>query len=109
MATSGDYRRHFVADGRRYGHILDVRTGRQIWRYQYPSNEGFHIGHRGVAVHGRSVFLTTPDAHLVSLDAATGTVNWTVAIADSKRGYWSTMAPLVVRDHAVQGERGTRR
>jgi alcohol dehydrogenase (cytochrome c) len=85
---------------------VDARTGRQIWRYSYPSNQGFHIGHRGVAVHGRSVFLTTPDAHLVSLDANTGAVNWTVVIADSKRGYWSTMAPLVVRDHLIVGVSG---
>ncbi len=85
---------------------IDARTGRQIWRYTYPSNEGFHIGHRGVAVHGRSVFLTTPDAHLVSLDATSGKVNWNVAIADSKRGYWSTMAPLVVRDHLIVGVSG---
>jgi alcohol dehydrogenase (cytochrome c) len=85
---------------------IDARTGRQIWRYSYPSNEGFHIGHRGVAVRGNSVFLTTPDAHLVSLDATTGVVNWNVAVADSKRGYWSTMAPLVVRDHLLVGVSG---
>src|SRR5687768_2565495 len=27
---------------------VDVRTARQIWRYTYPTNDGFHIGHRGV-------------------------------------------------------------
>ena len=51
---------------------VDARTGRQIWRYSYPSNDGFHIGHRGVAVRGSSVFLTTPDAHLVLLDGSRG-------------------------------------
>jgi alcohol dehydrogenase (cytochrome c) len=85
---------------------IDARTGRQIWRYNYPSNDGFHIGHRGVAVHGTSVFLTTPDAHLVSLDINTGKVNWNVVIADSKKGFWSTMAPLVVRDHVLVGVSG---
>jgi thiamine biosynthesis lipoprotein len=27
VATSGDYLRHFTADGRRFGHIIDPRTG----------------------------------------------------------------------------------
>ena len=30
VATSGDYLRSFVAGGRRYGHILDVRSGRPV-------------------------------------------------------------------------------
>lgn len=30
VATSGDYFRNFVKDGRRFGHILDVRTGRPV-------------------------------------------------------------------------------
>jgi alcohol dehydrogenase (cytochrome c) len=85
---------------------LDARSGRQLWHYTYQGNAGFHIGHRGAAVQGSSVFLTTPDAHLVSLDAVTGAVNWNIAIADSRKGYWSTMAPLVVRDHVIVGVSG---
>ncbi|MGD8339615.1 MAG: acido-empty-quinoprotein group A [Gammaproteobacteria bacterium] len=85
---------------------LDARTGRQIWRYRYPQNAGFHIGHRGVALHDDSVFLTTPDAHLLSIDTRDGSLNWNVEIADSDRGYWSTNAPLVVGDHLLVGVSG---
>jgi alcohol dehydrogenase (cytochrome c) len=85
---------------------LDARTGREVWRYRHPQNAGFHIGHRGVAVAGNSVFLTTPDAHLLSFDARDGSLEWQVEIADSNRGYWSTNAPLVVRDHLIVGVSG---
>ena len=85
---------------------IDARSGRQIWRYAYPQNQGFHIGHRGAAVHGDLVYLTTPDAHLIALDARNGTVKWNVEIADSRRGYWSTNAPLVVRNHVIVGVSG---
>ena len=85
---------------------IDARSARQIWRYTYPANDGFHIGHRGVAVHRDSVYLTTPDAHLVALDARTGKVRWNVMIADAKKGYWSTNAPLVIRNHLIVGVSG---
>ncbi len=85
---------------------LDARNGRQLWQYRYPPNDGFHIGHRGVAVHEDSVFLTTPDAHLVALDVRDGSVKWNAEIADSARGYWSTTAPLLIRDHLITGASG---
>ena len=43
-------------------------------------------------------FFTTPDAHLVSLNAKDGTVRWNVVIADSQKGYWMTMSPMVIRE-----------
>lgn len=30
LSTSGDYRNHFVRDGRRYGHIIDPRSGEPV-------------------------------------------------------------------------------
>jgi alcohol dehydrogenase (cytochrome c) len=85
---------------------IDARSGRQLWHYAYPENKGFHIGHRGVAMYKDWLYFTTPDAHLVCLDAKDGTVKWNVVIADSHKGYWATMSPLIVRDHVIVGVSG---
>jgi alcohol dehydrogenase (cytochrome c) len=69
-------------------------------------NDAFHIGHRGAAVYKDTVYLTTPDAHLIALDARDGTVRWNVVVADARRGYWSTNAPLIVRNHVMVGVSG---
>jgi len=85
---------------------IDARAGRQLWRYTYPANQGFHIGHRGVAIYRDCVYLTTPDAHLLAIDAKTGALKWNVEIADAKTGYLSTNAPLVIRNHLLVGVSG---
>jgi alcohol dehydrogenase (cytochrome c) len=85
---------------------IDARSAHRIWHYAYPKNEGFHIGHRGVAIYKDTVFYTTPDAHLVALDARDGKVKWNIVIADSKKGYWSTNAPLLIRNHLLVGVAG---
>lgn len=85
---------------------VDARSGHQIWHYTYPANKGFHIGHRGLSMYKDSLYYTTPDAHLLCLDAKDGTVRWNVVLADSRKGYWSTMAPLIVRDHVIVGVSG---
>ena len=85
---------------------VDARTGKQRWHYQHPQNNAFHIGHRGAAVYRDTVYLTTPDCHLIAFRAKDGKVKWDVVIADSNKGYWSTNAPLVVRNHVLVGVSG---
>ncbi|HLJ16856.1 MAG TPA: acido-empty-quinoprotein group A [Bryobacteraceae bacterium] len=85
---------------------VDGRTGRQIWHYHYESKGGDHIGHRGVAMWGNWLYFTTPDAHLVCLEAKDGKVRWIVQLADVDLGYFSTMAPLVVGNHIITGVSG---
>lgn len=85
---------------------VDARLGRQIWHYHYNSQGGDHIGHRGVAMWGHWLYFTTPDSHIVCLDAKDGSVRWIKELADPKLGYFSTMAPLVVRDHIIVGVSG---
>jgi alcohol dehydrogenase (cytochrome c) len=85
---------------------VDARSGHQIWHYTYPPNSGLHIGHRGVAMYNGYLFFLSPDAHLVSLNAKDGTVRWAVTVADATKGYWTTMAPLVVGNHVLVGVSG---
>jgi len=85
---------------------IDARTGKEVWHYTNPKNNAFHIGHRGSAIYKDTVYLTTPDCHLVALNAKDGKVKWDVIIADSGRGYWSTNAPLIIRNHVIVGVAG---
>jgi acido-empty-quinoprotein group A len=84
---------------------VDARFGREIWHYHRES-EGDHIGNRGLGMYKNWLYFTTPDSHLVCLDAKDGSVRWIVELADPKLGYFATMAPLVVRDHVIVGVSG---
>jgi acido-empty-quinoprotein group A len=84
---------------------IDARYGRLIWHYERKS-EGGHIGHRGVAMYKNSLYFTTPDAHLICLDAKDGKAKWDIVLADAKLEYFATMSPLVIRDHVIVGVSG---
>jgi alcohol dehydrogenase (cytochrome c) len=77
-----------------------------LWHYTYPPNKGEHIGQRGVGIYKGWVFFTSPDAHLISLNAKDGKVRWIVEIADVNKGYWATMAPQIVSNHVIIGVGG---
>jgi alcohol dehydrogenase (cytochrome c) len=85
---------------------IDALSGHQIWHYTYPPNHGLHIGNRGVAMYKNWLYFLVPDGHLVSLNANDGSVRWIVEVADSTKGYWTSMAPLVVGNHVLVGTSG---
>jgi alcohol dehydrogenase (cytochrome c) len=85
---------------------IDARSGHMIWHYNHPTAQGEHIGHRGLAMYKDWLYFTTPDDHVISLNAKDGSVRWTQTIADVNQGYWMSMAPLVVGNHVIVGVSG---
>ncbi len=92
-------------------YALDARTGRQIWHYSRPRTAGV-IGdagagvNRGVALRGDRVYFVTDDARLVALHRANGQLLWDVVMADYRKHYGATAAPLVVDDLVISGVSG---
>jgi acido-empty-quinoprotein group A len=85
---------------------VDPRTGRELWHFYWKTRGGIHIGNRGVGMYGNALYFLTPDNYFVSLDAATGKERWHKEIANVKREYFSTAAPIVVRNHVIIGVGG---
>src|SRR5260221_8707717 len=83
-------------------HALDARTGRRVWHYRDDKAASQRVN-RGAALLGDRVFFVTSDAHLVALHRKTGAVLWDKQYADPKKGYYASLAPLVVKDRVVVG------
>jgi alcohol dehydrogenase (cytochrome c) len=89
---------------------LDLATGRQIWRYTKTPPLGINLCcgqvNRGFAMLGDTLYKVNIESTLVALDAKTGSVLWETDIADYRKGYTATVAPLVVKDKVVIGIAG---
>lgn len=91
---------------------IDARTGEEIWRYYDELPEGVagkmccDIGNRGAALYGDKVFVTTPDADVVALNAKTGEVVWHTNLGNWEDAYTMTVAPLVVKGKVIVGLSG---
>jgi alcohol dehydrogenase (cytochrome c) len=85
---------------------VDARSGREIWHYAWESKGGIHIGNRGVAIAGDSLYFETPDCHLVSLGVQDGKERWRKEICDLDQFYYGSVAPVVVKDHVIAGVSG---
>jgi alcohol dehydrogenase (cytochrome c) len=89
---------------------VDAATGRPFWRYEHPLPDDLALccgrNNRGVAILGETLYMSTNDAHLVALDARTGSLLWNTEVADHTKGYTKTAAPLIVKDKVVTGVAG---
>jgi alcohol dehydrogenase (cytochrome c) len=85
---------------------IDARSGRELWHATWPSRGGWHIGNRGVAVLGSSVYVSTPDCQLLALDNRTGKEKWRTEICDLDQFYYASAAPLIVKNHVIVGVSG---
>jgi len=99
----------FVTDPPGRVMALEATTGRQVWAYEHTVSRetlGGAFGaaaNRGVAILDDKVFFGTVDARLIALSAATGTLQWEVAVAGDLKQYAISAAPLAYRDLVVTG------
>jgi alcohol dehydrogenase (cytochrome c) len=89
---------------------LDAATGRMFWIFRYNPSPDARLCcgriSRGLAILGDTLLLGTVDAHLIAVDAKTGTPIWDVKIAKAEAGYSITHAPLVIKDKVLVGTAG---
>lgn len=90
-----------------HAYAVEARTGREVWHYTWTRNRGgIHIGNRGVAVLGDSVYFVTPDCNLVALDITTGKERWFEEYCSTEMVYYGSVAPVVVKDKLIVGVSG---
>ncbi len=85
---------------------VDARTGQELWRYDWEDHGGHLVGNRGVGLYGKWLYFMGPDGWLISLDAKDGKERWRKKVADAKLQYFTTIAPLVVKNHVLVGVGG---
>ena len=86
---------------------LDATSGDLIWEHQVEvATTGYSGMSRNLAIYEDKLFMATPDARLIALDARTGERVWDAVIADHAEGFRNTSGPIVVGGTLVQGLSG---
>ena len=95
--------------GRNECFALDAGSGRQIWRYKRPRTLAMSVSggaNRGVAIASDRVFMETDDAHIIALNRFSGELLWDSELADSRKNYAASSAPLPAGDLVISGVSG---
>jgi alcohol dehydrogenase (cytochrome c) len=93
-----------------HAYALDLRTGREIWKYHSNMPEGVNLccgqPNRGFAALGGLSFKVNLEGVLLAFDSKSGQVIWKTQLADYHKGYSATGAPLVVKNLVIVGIAG---
>ena len=85
---------------------VNAHTGEQLWQYDLEDHGGHLVGQRGVGMYGNWLYFMTPDGWFISLNAKDGKERWKKKVADEKLQYFTTIAPMVVKNHVLIGVGG---
>ena len=89
---------------------LDAVTGRVYWTFSYTpaaiARTCCGRVNRGVSMLGDRIYMGTIDAHLIALDARTGSLVWKQQVADVGESYAITHAPATIKDMVIVGTAG---
>ena len=93
-------------------YAVDARKGDIIWTFDpaVPRKKARDmccgVVNRGLAIYKGAVFIGTMDGRLISVDAATGKQNWSVATFDPDSNYSITGAPRIANGKVIIGNGG---
>jgi len=100
----------YVTGPSNHAYALDLRQGKPIWHYSKtpPKGLGLCCGevNRGFATIGDRLFKVSIEDTLIALDKASGELLWETQIADHRKGYTGTVAPIAVKNLVVVGTAG---
>ena len=88
---------------------IDAKSGHLLWRFKRPIPEDQFLLHptsRGVGLWGDKLFLATSDCYVVAIDVKTGKEVWSTKVADYDKGYYMSLAPLVIDGKVLVGSSG---
>ena len=102
----------YFASGLGTVNAVDAGTGKRLWSYDTEPWQGDQRkmrtawGSRGVSWWNGAIFVGTLDGRLVSLDAATGKLNWQVQTTGEGDGRFISGAPRAFAGKVVIGHGG---
>ena len=101
-----------LLDGRLYftvpDHVfaVDARTGKELWTYSWVDKGGHLLGNRGLGFYNGTLYFVGPDGWLIALDALSGKERWRKELVDARKQYFTTTAPMIVKNHLLIGVGG---
>jgi alcohol dehydrogenase (cytochrome c) len=84
-------------------YALDARDGTLLWHYYWKTRGGTSLQTRGLGMWRNYVYFELNDDWVVCLDAKTGKEIWKHEIAPFDQQYFSSNAPMVIKDHVLVG------